>query len=1309
MIEPGDGGNGSTDTQDEELLADLFDTMLQEILEGRTPELQAYLPERPELQARVAKTWSLACSVAGRREPSRPVLGGYEILRELGHGGMGTVYLARHQVLQREVAIKVLPQSLAMSPRAKQRFLDEARALARVQHENIVHIHRVLDHSEMLAFEMELIDGPSLQQVVQALRTRARPHALDSLAEVLQLPVNAIGARTTVEWTVRLGIRIARALAEVHRFGLVHRDVKPSNILLRSDGRPVLADFGLAREDDPAAPGALDRSNSFAGTAVYAAPERLRAGDADLDGRADIYSLGVTLCECLTQKTPYPGNTTEQVLRQIDAGRFTGLRRDAPHVSRDLEMVIGKAMEPDPRHRYADADEFADDLERVLNFEPVRAKPASVPRRIGKFLRRHRRIALAATAGAMVVFGGLWPVLEHLATASSELARANRELQLARTAVMSPENLHATWARTVAGGSRAWLRQEASAQAQTTALQQAIGHYDRALASGVVSPTATLERDVVALTILALQPRSTRLDDGELDAMLAPLPPLTAQVARRLLLDAPGPDENHDEVVLSTTTPRDRLAAGYLAFLLGDLATTAPCWLGLDQQLSDHPLLDACGALLVANDGYPERAYPRLFHAAKAFPGSTALALALADAALVMGDLQLAQSWLDSVPDRDDQPFARARRELLAADLLAATGDPGAAAAAYRRLAHQNANDPLPVQRLAELAMQQGDWGSAERQFRNLLRRWPALPAARLELARIALLRRDVPGYFEQARHALAQRPGDHSPGAASRFAEILRVGGLEELLREHFGSSQQRSGIGWRTAPVPLGGWLSPSTVNGITQVLRVMAVYDERASAYREIDSRTLPSLLNAAWLTALRLPQLTWKLPPLARVAVVAGPPLLGEAAAVRIATMLTPWARSLGDPMHVIPVPLLWRTQLQSTKSMFAAHLLRAGDLDGDTLDEICAASIDPPGSTAPFGIELRTLQDGTLLRRIVNEDDSLMFGRGLTVIDDVDGDYCNDLVIGAPNTGDLSAASEVQVRSGRTGARIWTATSDIDAFGVAVITVPDLDSDGYPDVLAGASAPSLQRSERGRAIVLSGRTGAVLRELVVSQGGSWYGGALAPLGDVDGDGRADVAIGGNYGNAPGLVEVIDPRDGRVLLTFGDEDRNTDFGEEIVGLGDLDRDGHCDLAITAPGRSSRGKLPGAVLVMSGATGKLLFELLGESAGEGFGSRVCFLPDWRLDSRPALAVSARRGGPFGSGYVRVFDAATGRPLQTVAGSPGSALFGYSLADLGDCDGDGLRDLGLAELSRNRVANIKTMSFAMVPLADSVGSRSR
>lgn len=1285
MIDSGQGD--PTNTHDEELLADLFDVMLQEILEGRTPELADYHPERPDLQARITKAWSLACSVAGRREPSRPVLGGYEILRELGHGGMGTVYLARHQVLQREVAIKVLPQSLAMSPRAKQRFLDEARSLARVRHENIVHIHRVLDHSEMLAFEMELIDGPSLQHVVQTLRQQSKPHTTEALANVLQLPPAALGARTTVEWTVRLGIKVARALAEVHRIGLVHRDVKPSNILLRSDGRPVLADFGLARDDDDA------QGTSFAGTAVYAAPERLRGGDAGLDGRADVYSLGVTLCECLTQRAPYPGQTTEQVLRQIEAGRFVGLRHEAPHVSRDLDTVIGKAMEPDPRHRYATADELADDLERVLNFEPVRAQPASAARRVGKFLRRHRRIVLAATAGALVVFAGLWPVLRHLANIEGQRAASERALLAARTAVMSPENLHATWARSITGATRTWLREASSAAAQTTALRTALRHYDEALAV-TTSQVVQLERDVIATTLTVLAPRTEPLPEVELRRALDPLPPLTAQLARRMLVAG---KQSALAIDVKAATPTDCFAAGYLSFLLGDVQTATSCWHGLDKMLPDAPLLDACAALLLANDGYPERAYPRLFHAAKEFPGSSALALALTDAALVMGDLQLAENWLNAVPDRADQPFAHSRRELLRADLHAVAGELDTAAATYRRLARDDSNDPLPMQRLAELAVRQGDWPSAGRQFQNLLHRWPDHSHARLELARLALIRRDRDAYLQQAQYVLALDRHAHSPGSISRFAEILRLGGLDELRAERFADVAPGYGTGARSAPIPLSSWLPPHVVHAISDGLRIRAAFDASLIHCRKRDARELPSIASAAWLTSLRLPQILWRLPPRLRIAAVAIPPLIGEQLAERIAVWLTPFERSLGAPLRVVNAPALVSERLEDSTLVFGARLATARDLDGDTLRELIVACPVNGTSPRPACVQFRSLSDGSLLRTIENEDDALLFARSIAVLGDADGDYCDDLLIGAPRGRKDGSLPEVQLRSGRTGERIWTATWNTDAFGVDVAALGDVDDDGCPDLIVGASAPSLQRSDRGRAFVLSGRTGAVLRELVAEHGNNWFGGAVASAGDVDGDGNIEVIVGGNYGNAPGLVQVMKVTDGSTLFTFADDDRASHFGAQVLGVGDVLGDHHVDWVISAPGLGNPSR-PGRVIVVDGATGKVGYELLGDQGGDGFGTTLCALADWRRDGRPALAVGSRRGGPSGSGYVRVFDARTGAPLQTIAGNPHMARFGFAIADLGDRDGDGFRELAIAELDRRGVARVRSMSFAML-----------
>lgn len=154
--------------------ADLLDELLDALLNGEEPDLQVVAARHAAVAHRAEEAWQLACGVAGRRETRQPSLRGYRILRELGRGGMGTVYLARQEQLDREVALKVLPHSFGLSAHSRQRFLEEAKALARVHHEHIVGIHRIVDDGDLLAFEMEYIDGPSLQTVLGQLATPAK-------------------------------------------------------------------------------------------------------------------------------------------------------------------------------------------------------------------------------------------------------------------------------------------------------------------------------------------------------------------------------------------------------------------------------------------------------------------------------------------------------------------------------------------------------------------------------------------------------------------------------------------------------------------------------------------------------------------------------------------------------------------------------------------------------------------------------------------------------------------------------------------------------------------------------------------------------------------------------------------------------------------------------------------------------------------------------------------------------------------------------------------------------------------------------
>jgi serine/threonine protein kinase/predicted Zn-dependent protease len=1266
-------GPEGTDTRDEELLADLFDRLLQDILEGRTPDLEQLHPERPDLRERIAKTWHLACSVAGRREPSRPVLGGYEVLRELGHGGMGTVYLARHQTLQRDVAVKVLPHSLAMSPRAKQRFLEEARALAQIRHENVVHIHRIIDHAEMLAFEMEFVDGPSLDKLIRTLAAAPKPFALASLVEALGHGVDA-GVRSSVEWYVRVFIRIARALAEVHRHGLVHRDVKPSNILLRSDGTPVLADFGLALQGD------LDATRTrFAGTPVYAAPERLRGGDGTVDARTDIYSLGVTLYEALTSSPPFAGSSSAEVLRRIENGAAPPLRQRAPHVSRDLAIVIQKAMEPDPRHRYATADEFADDLERLLSLQPIHARPPGPARRVFQFVRRHQRVVVAALASAVFVALALWPLAAHASSAAAAKDRSAAALQRARSQLLCPEALPASWSPQAADGLE--LRRSTAETARAGAFARSLAQYDEALAATPDDAMLRLEREVVA-AVAALRGRT---DPG------APLPKWSLPPACDRLAKNAGahrPLGAELDETLASAGGEDRFAAGLFAFLWGDYATSTTCWEKLPPALDENALCDACASLQLAEEGAPERAYPRLFHAARAFPEARALAFALADAALATGDLPLAKQWIQALPAAD---AADTRRRLLAADMLAAEGDWEGAAVGYRQLRADDATDPLPQLRLAMMALRTGNRAAAKSLLRQLLARWPDLAVARRQLARLALQERDLAGYLAHARRALDQMQKPATP-ARSDLCDVLRLGDLQALYSQFVPPGARGRGVR-RDDVIPLTAWLRSSHVAGIEQALRLAMTVDAAAEQAAIVDPRPVGTALRAAWSTALELPQLTARLPIALQAALLCGMPLSFGEVADWIGLLLTPYQSTLGARLHVVENPSMFTRALEPD-DLFGTQILRVDDLDGDTLPELCFASPSSAQNPGAGSIEIRSAIDGRLLRTWTHGDENAMFARCIASLGDVDGDLCDDILIGIPlGRKAPDAVAAVELWSGRRGTMLWRLEDSNEAFGASLAALGDIDGDGVRDAVIGRPPVRLDGDRPGAAFVISGRTGALLHTLEPERDDVWFGAAVADAGDVNGDGIDDIVVGGNYGNAPGLVTVFDGRTGAMLTSFTDTSTTTDFGASVLGAGDLDGDGRSEIVVTAPSRSSRGVDAGKVLVLSSRTGKSLYELHGERPNEWFGASILRLPDWTGNGRPALAVGAAMGGPIGNGYLRVFDLASAAPLQTFAGNAAMLRFGYACADLGTQGR--LRRLGALSLAPEG-ATFFTFSFA-------------
>jgi serine/threonine protein kinase len=338
-------------------------------------------------------------------------LGDFEIIREIGRGGMGVVYEARQVSLNRKVALKLLSNAMGLTPKAVQRFHREAEAAAKLHHTNIVPVYATGEVDGTYFYAMELIDGPSLDRVIRQLRAGA-DEALDNLklsseADSIsglvqtgpyvesstdtnatgELSSSSLGSNSGHFDTVaRMVAEVADALEYAHQLGVIHRDIKPSNLLLSSVGRLSVNDFGLARLLEQ--PG-LTMTGEFVGTPAYMSPEQITAGRAPLDHRTDIYSLGATLYELLTLSRPFSGERRDQVIAQIMHKEPKAPRKVNRKVPVDLETICLKAMEKDPDKRYQSARALAEDLRRYLNRFAISARRAGPIERSRKWAKRH--------------------------------------------------------------------------------------------------------------------------------------------------------------------------------------------------------------------------------------------------------------------------------------------------------------------------------------------------------------------------------------------------------------------------------------------------------------------------------------------------------------------------------------------------------------------------------------------------------------------------------------------------------------------------------------------------------------------------------------------------------------------------------------------------------------------------------------------------------------------------------------------------------------------------------------------------------
>jgi serine/threonine protein kinase/tetratricopeptide (TPR) repeat protein len=310
------------------------------------------------------------------------LLGNYQILEEIGRGGMGVIYRARQRHSRRIVAIKRVLSYHADSQETLMRFRREAQAAANLDHPNILPIYEVSESHEGLPFfSMKFASGGSLLEAAPALRKEPRR-------------------------AVALLAKVARALQYAHEQGILHRDLKPGNILLDSRGEPMVSDFGLAKWLEPT--GRLTRTPSIFGTPGYIAPEQVNGSDRKLTSAADVYGLGAVLFDLLAGRPPFTGEHALKTIQQAADKPAPKLRTLAPGLDRDLETICAKCLEREPLARYRSAGELADDLERWLHGRSIVARPVSPPVHLWRWMRRNPLVAqMAAVLLAMATAVGV--------------------------------------------------------------------------------------------------------------------------------------------------------------------------------------------------------------------------------------------------------------------------------------------------------------------------------------------------------------------------------------------------------------------------------------------------------------------------------------------------------------------------------------------------------------------------------------------------------------------------------------------------------------------------------------------------------------------------------------------------------------------------------------------------------------------------------------------------------------------------------------------------------------------------------------
>ena len=418
-MEPGENVQEAmkVDGDSEEALFDFSVMLLEHLGSGEVRPMEYYQARFPGYEDEVAAEYAAICHVSptelqGSVDMMAPEarylgdlrIGNYLVERELGRGGQATVYSAKDLRMDRSVALKVLSTTFGrVAPDRMERFRREAAAVANIDHPCICDVFEADFESEPPYIAMRLVKGDSIRQHIQrAMLIRVGELDAERDPNFPCFPTDEEELHTLL----RVFERLARALHAAHEDSVYHRDIKPANLILEESGTPMILDFGLARiggEDSST----LTVTGEVFGTPAYMPPELLRGLVLEPGPSLDVYSLAVTLYECLTLKRPFDAGTPERVYKQILEEEAPSVREFHPDLPKEVAVVIATALEKDLKRRYASALDFAEELRRICEREPIVAAPAGPGLRLRRWLQRHPALGTSIAGSILILLVGL--------------------------------------------------------------------------------------------------------------------------------------------------------------------------------------------------------------------------------------------------------------------------------------------------------------------------------------------------------------------------------------------------------------------------------------------------------------------------------------------------------------------------------------------------------------------------------------------------------------------------------------------------------------------------------------------------------------------------------------------------------------------------------------------------------------------------------------------------------------------------------------------------------------------------------------